>query len=86
MKPWEEEWRIGHAPCEVFWRAGERAGIVADGLTLPASRARLIAAAPELYRALEALVRWHTKESCADDVPGNLLTAAEVAMKKARGE
>ena len=45
------------------------------------ANSRLIAAAPELYEALEAIFR-----HASADLPGKLNTAALMALAKARGD
>lgn len=64
-------------------------GMVASIIGMPnrwetEANARLIAAAPDLYAAVEALLALHADDGTRDDVPE--WKAARAALAKARGE
>ena len=81
--PWEETWRIGDDKNDIF--TGEEHDpnmeIVCYGAPIP--RNYLIAAAPDLYRALADLCEYHTTPDRVW-MPG-ALDAARAALAKARG-
>lgn len=61
----------GHWPYEWETATSQREAV---------ANAHLIAAAPDLYAALEHMIRWHDQLSPAD------IAKAEAALAKARGE
>ena len=78
MRPWEETWSDRDVRCN------GAPVITTDGLTVIGSfvgdgRRTLAVAAPELYRALEAIVE------SGSDIPDAKLDAALVALAKANG-
>jgi len=74
-----EDWAIlsseNRIIAEAFWK------VETDEYMPAEANARLIAAAPELLEALEAMAEWH--EDSADDEP--LIIATRAAIAKARG-
>lgn len=97
VKPYEETWRadlrdvwVDKSPAwdPTDFIAGDNDEKIFNGWptrsTECEARARLAAAAPELYRALEALATWATSRRM-HDITKPELVAALAALKKARG-
>lgn len=90
-KPWEEEW-------EAYPRGGGGWRVYPEGSEGPeeecatyydddGGRAKLAAAAPDLYRALSTLVAWHANVGgCKMTALHECMDAAIDALEKARGE
>lgn len=100
-------WRVNpHVACEVVcdhrWIASTNASAVLDGGKISEANAQLIAAAPELYEALESVLSARVVVECqyrymevsiagllgnsGNEINWNKLKRARQALKKARGE
>jgi hypothetical protein len=82
--PWKvRHLREGHVD-ETFVAqslAGSIAGVDGMGRDINRANAALIAAAPDLYAALERVLHWQPNDSASD-----LVAVAEAALSRARGE
>lgn len=86
-KPWEETWTVVEGSDGRVWRA-ESGGEV-DVECIGEEQLVLAAAAPDLYRAIEALQRVYFSRDCEYAHPKERDRAVEMAwaaLRKARGE
>jgi hypothetical protein len=89
MKPWEEtDWSCKVLEGQVIIYCGERDFCLALDDDHPEDKAlgTFIAAAPELFRALDGLFREFIEQVCGPRIKLSALCEAATALRKARGE
>lgn len=86
--PWLSGYSDTHYPNKAVWADGGMAGasqvcVMTDDFSARDANAHLIAAAPDLYEALQAMVDYCNAECGSKIYPGH---QANKALAKARGE
>ena len=79
--PWESKQESAYVPAQVWADGRQLAEVYGEDRATRAANARLIAAAPELLEALEALLIGHEEGA----TPSEWFEQARAAIRKAKG-